>query len=61
MVREALAPYDERLVLVTQVGARRDDQGAWLPALSPGEIGQAVHDNLARLGVERLDALHAAG
>lgn len=58
VIREALAPYDESLVLVTKVGARRDDAGAWLPAFSPDEIRQAVHDNLGRLGVERLGAVN---
>ncbi|CAN5349812.1 aldo/keto reductase family oxidoreductase [soil metagenome] len=58
VIREALAPYDDDLVLVSKVGARRDDAGAWLPAFSPDEIRQAVHDNLTRLGVERLGAVN---
>ncbi len=58
VIREALAPYDDELVLVTKVGARRDDAGAWLPAFSPDEVRQAVHDNLTRLGVERLGAVN---
>jgi aryl-alcohol dehydrogenase-like predicted oxidoreductase len=40
------------------VGARRDDDGAWLPAFSPDEIKQAVHDNLGRLGIERLGGVN---
>ena len=58
VIREALAPYDDDLVLVTKVGARRDDTGAWLSAFSPDEVRQAVHDNLTRLGVERLGAVN---
>ncbi|HEY2192442.1 MAG TPA: oxidoreductase [Actinomycetospora sp.] len=58
VIREALAPYPENLVLVTKVGARRDDEGNWLPALEPDELRGAVHDNLRRLGVERLDAVN---
>src|SRR6201994_3381666 len=58
ILREALAPYPENLVLVTKVGARRDDQGAWLPALGPDELRSAVHDNLRHLGVDALDVVN---
>lgn len=55
IIREALAPYPDDLVITTKIGARRDDKGAWLPAESAKELEQAVHDNLRNLG---LDALH---
>ncbi|CAI9411907.1 oxidoreductase [Nocardioides sp. T2.26MG-1] len=58
LIREALHPYPPELVLVTKVGARRDDEGAWLPAFEPDEIKEAVHDNLGRLGVERLGGVN---
>ena len=58
LIREALHPYPPELVLVTKVGARRDDAGSWLPAFSPDEIKEAVHDNLGRLGVERLGGVN---
>jgi pyridoxine 4-dehydrogenase len=58
LIRTALHPYPEGLVLVTKVGARRDGTGAWLPADSPEELRQAVHDNLRRLGVDRMDAVN---
>lgn len=58
LIREALHPYPSELVLVTKVGARRDDGGAWLSAFSPDEIKEAVHDNLGRLGVERLGGVN---
>ncbi|KAA2264871.1 oxidoreductase [Solihabitans fulvus] len=58
LIREALHPYADDLVLVTKVGARRDDQAAWLPALAPDELRGAVHDNLGRLGVDRLDLVN---
>lgn len=58
LIRETLHPYPPELVLVTKVGARRDHQGNWLPAFSPDEIRSAVHDNLGRLGVERLGAVN---
>src|SRR3954451_16149423 len=54
LIREALLPYPEGLRLVTKVGARRDDRGAWLPALRPEELRAGVEDNLRALGVERM-------
>jgi pyridoxine 4-dehydrogenase len=58
ILREALAPYPENLVLVTKVGARRDDRGNWIPALGPDELRTAVHDNLRHLGVDTLDVVN---
>ncbi|MEV6605007.1 oxidoreductase [Kutzneria sp. NPDC051319] len=57
LLREALRPYDG-LVLVTKVGARRNEEGAWLNALGADELREAVHDNLRRLGVERIDVVN---
>lgn len=54
LIREALHPYPEALTLVTKIGAQRGEGGDWLPAFSPDELEQAVHDNLQRLGLERL-------
>jgi pyridoxine 4-dehydrogenase len=54
LIHEALAPYPADLVIVTKIGARRGNDGSWLPASSPDELTQAVHDNLRHL---RLDAL----
>jgi aryl-alcohol dehydrogenase-like predicted oxidoreductase len=54
LIREALHPYPEGLRLVTKVGARRDDQGAWLPALRPEELRAGVEDNLRTLDVEQM-------
>src|SRR4051812_12089391 len=54
LIREALHPYPEALRLVTKVGARRDDRGAWLPALRPAELRAGVEDNLRTLEVDRL-------
>ena len=58
LIREALHPYPAELVLVTKVGARRNDAGDWLTAFEPDEIKEAVHDNLGRLGVERLGGVN---
>jgi aryl-alcohol dehydrogenase-like predicted oxidoreductase len=58
LIREALHPYRADLVLVSKVGARRDEQGRWLPAIAPEELRQGVLDNLRALGVDRLDAVN---
>lgn len=58
IIREALHPYDDDLVIVTKVGGRRDDQGAWLPAQSPAELRQGVLDNLERLGLDAMDVVN---
>jgi len=58
LIRETLHPYPENLKLVTKVGGRRDDQGAWLPAQSPAELRAGVEDNLRSLRVERMDLVN---
>uniref|UniRef100_C5D0X4 Aldo/keto reductase n=1 Tax=Variovorax paradoxus (strain S110) TaxID=543728 RepID=C5D0X4_VARPS len=58
VIREALAPYPKDLVIVTKIGARRDGTGGWLPAFSPAELAQAVHDNLRHLGLEVLEVVN---
>ncbi|WP_256750821.1 aldo/keto reductase family oxidoreductase [Mesorhizobium sp. Mes31] len=58
LIREALAPYPDDLVIVTKIGARRGTDGSWLPAFSPEALTQAVHDNLQNLGVEALDVVN---
>jgi len=58
IIREALHPYRDSLVIVTKVGARRDDQGRWLPALSAAELRRAVHDNLRNLGLDVLEVVN---
>jgi aryl-alcohol dehydrogenase-like predicted oxidoreductase len=58
LIREALHPYPDDLVIVTKIGARRSDDGAWLPALSPAALTQAVHDNLRNLGRDVIDVVN---
>jgi aryl-alcohol dehydrogenase-like predicted oxidoreductase len=58
LIREALHPYPENLRLVTKVGARRDAEGAWLPAGSPAELTEQVEQNLRSLDVERIDLVN---
>lgn len=54
IIREALHPYPDELVLVTKVGARRGADGSWQRAMSREDLTQAIHDNLSRLGVEAI-------
>ena len=58
LIREALAPYQDDLVIVTKIGARRSNDASWLPAFSPDELTHAVHDNLRNLGLERLEVVN---
>ncbi|MGO4675070.1 aldo/keto reductase family oxidoreductase [Bosea sp. 2YAB26] len=58
LIREALSPYPDDLVIVTKIGARRGADGSWLPATSPDALWQAVHDNLRNLGLEALDVVN---
>ena len=58
IIREALHPYRDDLVIVTKISARRDDKGGWIPAVSPAELTQAVHDNLRNLGLDVLEVVN---
>jgi aryl-alcohol dehydrogenase-like predicted oxidoreductase len=58
LIREALHPYPDDLVLVTKVGARRTPDGHWPEALSPEELRSAVHDNLDHLGLDVLEVVN---
>src|SRR6202158_77752 len=58
LIREALHPYPDDLVIVTKIGARRGNDGAVLEATSPDELIRAVHDNLRNLGVDVLDVVN---
>ncbi|MEF0939396.1 aldo/keto reductase family oxidoreductase [Rhizobium sp. BR 362] len=58
LIREALHPYNDDLVIVTKIGARRDTDASWIPAFSREELTQAVHDNLRNLGLDVLDVVN---
>jgi aryl-alcohol dehydrogenase-like predicted oxidoreductase len=58
LIREALHPYPDDLVIVTKIGARRGEDASWLPAFSPEALTQAVHDNLRNLGLDVLDVVN---
>jgi pyridoxine 4-dehydrogenase len=58
LIREALHPYPNDLVIVTKVGAVRGDDASWIPALSATDLKRAVHDNLRNLRVDALDVVN---
>ena len=58
IIREALHPYPDNLVIVTKVGARRGPAGSWDPAFSAQDLTDAVHDNLRNLRLDALDAIN---
>lgn len=58
IIREALHPYRDGLVIVTKIGARRGEDGSWIPAVSPQALTQAVHDNLRNLGLDVLEVVN---
>jgi pyridoxine 4-dehydrogenase len=58
LIREALHPYPDSLVIVTKIGARRGPDASWNPAISVEDLTSAVHDNLRNLGVEVLDVVN---
>jgi aryl-alcohol dehydrogenase-like predicted oxidoreductase len=58
IIREALHPYPDDLLIVTKVGAVRGDDGSWLPAQEADDIKRGVHDNLRHLGLDVLDVVN---
>src|SRR5580704_2754219 len=58
LIRKALHPYADDLVIVTKIGARRGAGGSWLPAFSAQELTAAVHDNLRNLGLDVLEVVN---
>src|ERR1700732_3610410 len=58
LIKQALHPYPDDLVIVTKVGARRGADKSWLHALSRQELIDAVHDNLRNLGLDKLDVVN---
>ena len=58
IIREALRPYHDDLVIVTKVGAVRGEDASWQPAQSAEDLTRAVHDNLRNLGLDRLEVVN---
>ena len=58
IIRKALSPYPQDLVIVTKVGVRRGEDGSWKPAFSSEDLAAEVHDNLRNLGLDVLDVVN---
>ena len=58
IIREALSPYPDDLVLVTKLGARRGDDASWLPWNKPNELAQGLRENLRNLSVEAMEIVN---
>ena len=58
LIREALHPYADDLVIVTKLGAVRDSDGGWLPAQEPEDLERGIHDNLRNLGLDALEVVN---
>jgi pyridoxine 4-dehydrogenase len=58
LIHAALHPYPHELVIVSKVGARRDEQGGWLPAATPTELRAGIEENLRSLELDRIDVVN---
>ena len=58
LIHAALHPYPDGLVLVSKVGAERDDEGGWIPAQRPDQLRAGVEANLRTLGAEQVDVVN---
>jgi pyridoxine 4-dehydrogenase len=58
IIKQALHPYREGLVIVTKLGARRGEDKSWIPALSREELVRGAQDNLTNLGLDKLDVVN---
>src|SRR6266404_3514104 len=58
IIREALSPYPDDLVLVTKLGARRGDDASWLAWNKPNDLAQGLRDNLRNLGVPAMEVVN---
>ncbi|HEY2568327.1 MAG TPA: aldo/keto reductase [Candidatus Udaeobacter sp.] len=55
LIREALHPYSEGLVIATKAGLARTGPSKWIPLGRPEYLRQQCETSLRRLGVERID------
>jgi pyridoxine 4-dehydrogenase len=58
IIKQALHPYPDGLVIVTKIGARRGEDKSWIPALSRQELIDGIHDNLRNLALDKLDVVN---
>ncbi|MEO8175746.1 MAG: aldo/keto reductase family oxidoreductase [Sphingomicrobium sp.] len=58
IIREALSPYPDKLVIVSKLGARRGDDASWIPAMEAEELAAGLDDNLSNLGIDAMDVVN---
>src|ERR1022692_1083374 len=58
IIRKALHPYPDDLIIATKISVRRGEDGSWIPAFSPEELTAAIHDNLRNLGLDVIDVVN---
>ena len=58
IIKNAIHPYPDGLVIVTKLGARRSEDASWIHALSRQELIDGTHDNLRNLGLDKLDVVN---
>jgi aryl-alcohol dehydrogenase-like predicted oxidoreductase len=58
LIKQALHPYVDGLVIVSKLGARRGTDKSWMPALSRQELIDGLHDNLRNLGLDKIDVVN---
>jgi pyridoxine 4-dehydrogenase len=58
LIKRALHPYSDELVIVTKVGYRRTADKSWIPSLSSQDLSDDIHDNLRNLGLDALDVVN---
>ncbi len=58
IIREALHPYPDDLVIVTKIGAKRGADASWKPAMAPAELESAVRDNMRNLGLDAMEVIN---
>jgi aryl-alcohol dehydrogenase-like predicted oxidoreductase len=58
LIHAALHPYPADLVLVSKVGATRNEQGHWLGAQRPEELRAGVEANLVSLGLDQVPVVN---
>ncbi|CAG4903891.1 aldo/keto reductase family oxidoreductase [Paraburkholderia saeva] len=58
IIREALHPYPDNLVIVTKLGAVRGEDASWLPSMEPQDLERGVHDNLRNLGLDAIEVVN---
>src|ERR1700739_56356 len=61
IIRKALSPYPDELVVVNKVSVRRGNDGSWIPAFSREDLTGAIHENLLNLGLDALDVVNLRG